>query len=343
MAWSDRPWVLDGAAVHISIVGFDDGTQTHLELDGEAIDAINADLSTGVDLTKAIRLTPNLGIAFMGDTKGGPFDIPESIALDLLKQPNPDGRNNHDVVRPRFNGQDITSRPSNTYIIDFGVDLPITEAALYEAPFEYVNTHVRPEREKSRSEVCDWWLHERPRPAMRQSLERLAKYIATPTTAQHRLFCWLPTQVLPDHSLIAIARDDDYAFGVLHSQVHQLWALKAGTQLETRPRYTPTTCFETFPFPKPSDAQRQVIADAAKELNERREGWLNPPGLPEKELKKRTLTNLYNDRPTWLQHAHKKLDQAVLDAYGWPHDLTDAAILERLLALNLERAEKQGH
>ena len=83
----------------------------------------------------------------------------------------------------------------------------------------------------------------------------------------------------------------------------------------------------------------QAIAAAAKELVEQRDAWLNPPDLSEKELQKRTLTNLYNERPAWLDEAHKKLDAAVFDAYGWPHDLSDEEILTRLLALNLERAK----
>lgn len=100
-----------------------------------------------------------------------------------------------------------------------------------------------------------------------------------------------------------------------------------GTQLETRPRYTPTTCFETFPFPEPTGEQREAIALAAAELNRLRENDT------------RTLTNLYNARPTWLDNAHRVLDAAVADAYGWPADLADAEILERLLALNLGRAD----
>ena len=113
------------------------------------------------------------------------------------------------------------------------------------------------------------------------------------------------------------------------------WERSSG---KTRPRYTPTTCFETFPFPEPTDAQRETVAEAAGELDRLREGWLNPPDAKEAELKKRTLTNLYNARPTWLQMAHEKLDEAVMDAYGWPHDLAAPEILERLLALNLQRA-----
>ncbi len=82
----------------------------------------------------------------------------------------------------------------------------------------------------------------------------------------------------------------------------------------------------------------EAIAEAARELVEKRDRWLNPEGASEAELKKRTLTNLYNERPTWLQMAHRKLDAAVLDAYGWPRDLSDDDILARLLALNLQRA-----
>ena len=110
-----------------------------------------------------------------------------------------------------------------------------------------------------------------------------------------------------------------------------------GTLLESRPRYSHTATFETFPFPTPTEEHRAAIATEAEELNRLREGWLNPPGVSEPELKKRTLTNLYNARPTWLQMVHERLDKAVLDAYGWPHDLADSEVLERLLALNLGR------
>jgi hypothetical protein len=130
-----------------------------------------------------------------------------------------------------------------------------------------------------------------------------------------------------------------------------LWARAKGTQLreaESGCRYTPTSTFETYPFPWPpgkepvEDPRVEAIARAAKELVEKRDAWLNPPGATEAELKKRTLTNLYNERPTWLRLAHEKLDAAVFDAYGWPRDLVDEEILGRLLALNLERAARQA-
>lgn len=133
----------------------------------------------------------------------------------------------------------------------------------------------------------------------------------------------------------------DYFFGVLHSHAHEIWARGTGTQLREVAsgfRYTPTTCFETFPLPRPTAEQEQAIAAPARELNALRENWLNPEGLvSDRELKKRTLTNLYNERPTWLANAHRALDEAVLAAYGWDDEPEDMALLARLLRLNLER------
>jgi hypothetical protein len=175
---------------------------------------------------------------------------------------------------------------------------------------------------------------------MRSALSGLRRYIATPAVSRHRLFVWVSADVLPDHRLLVFARDDDYTFGILQSRIHEIWSLATGGQLreaESGFTYTPTTCFETFPFPRPSDDQREAIAAAARELVRLRDGWLNPPGLDPAELSKRTLTNLYNARPTWLEHAHAALDRAVLAAYGWPDDLAGEPLLAALLALNLDR------
>src|SRR5687767_7015821 len=86
-------------------------------------------------------------------------------------------------------------------------------------------------------------------------------------------------------------------------------------------------------------SRAQAIALATKKLVEQRHRWLNAEGLNEAEKKKRTLTNLYNARPTWLDLAHKRLDEAVFAAYGWKSDLSDEEILEKLLSLNLERSK----
>jgi type II restriction/modification system DNA methylase subunit YeeA len=338
-AYADEPWVLAGAAVHISFIGQDDGTEIERTLDGQPVDRINPDLTSGLDLTKARRLVENQQIAFYADVKAGPFDIPSEVAARLLEVPNPDGRSNSDVIRRWVNAADITGRNRGLWIVDFGVGMPIREAALYEAPFEYVREHVRPIRLDTRRAAYRerWWLHAEPVRGMRAALKHLNRYIVTPAVSKHRLFAWLSSDTLADHQLVVVASDDDYLFGVLHSRVHEVWALAIGPQLETRPRYPPMTTFETFPFPHPTEEQHEPIAAAARELVRLRDGWLNPPGLDPAALAVRTLTNLYNQRPSWLANAHADLDRAVLAAYGWPPNASDDAILEQLLELNLSR------
>ena len=346
IAISDRDWMLEGANVNISIVCFDDGSETIRILDNEPVANINADLTSGADITQAKRLAENANISFMGTTKVGPFEITAEVAQEMLRQPNPHGKPNSDVVKRCTIGRDINQRSRNMWIIDFGVDMTESDAALYEAPFEYVVANVKPERitNRMRRRAERWWIHGSPAPNMRDAIAGLTRYIGTSLASRHRMFSYIDGDVLPDATVIIFARDDDYFLGVLHSHIHGVWASALGTQLEDRPRYTPTTCFETFPFPEPDDAQRAAIADAAARLNELREAWLNPvntdgsPALSGKDLARRTLTNLYNQRPTWLTNAHTTLDAAVANAYNWPPNLPDAEIIERLLALNLERA-----
>ena len=385
-AWSDLAWVNEGAAVRVSLVCFGNPPNPPLQkgganavsggiLNGQAVPAIYADLTSSldrsVDFTEAQPLAENTGVSFIGTQKNGSFDIPGDLARQWLKLPNPHGRPNSDVLRPWANGMDITRRYSDTWIIDFGVDMSETQAALYESPFEHVVKHVKPMRETVRRDGHRkyWWRFGESRPGLRRTVAPIDRFIATSMVAKYRLFVWLPKIQLPENLVVVIIRSDDTTFGILHSRFHELWALRLGTSLEDRPRYTPTTCFETFPFPAgltpnipASDyaghSQAQAIAAAARQLNELRENWLNPPqwinrtpeiipGYPDRlipkpefaaELKKRTLTNLYNARPAWLVNAHHALDEAVALAYGWPVDLSDDEVLRRLLQLNQERS-----
>ncbi len=415
-AWSDEPWVNEGAAVRVSLICF--GNYECPKLDGKVVSEIYSDLTAyqegeiGSDLTTARALEGNIGVAFEGTKKYGQFDIPEELARQWLSLPNnPNGKPNSDVIWPWANGMDVTRRPSNNRIIDFGVDLSEADAALYEAPFKHVSQHVKSQRKDKK-----WWLHERPRPEMRKALIVLPRYIATPRVSKYRLFVWMPAALLLDTACVAIARHDDTTFGILHSRFHELWSLKMCTWMGkgNDPRYTLTTCFETFPFPQgltPADSRlksqeeirtlgylpvigvvgnngdemepivpfsnpvqaiiadekqrchAQAIATAAFNLNKLRENWLNPAewvdwvitaeeekaGYPKRpvakagkadELKKRTLTNLYNARPAWLDNTHVALDKAVAAAYGWNDytpEMSDETILGRLLALNRER------
>jgi type II restriction/modification system DNA methylase subunit YeeA len=335
MAVSDREGVLEGAAVHVSFVAFDDGSETDRTLDDVPVPEINADLTAGIDLTAAPPLVENEGIAFQGPVKVGAFDITGDLAQEMLAAPNPDGRSNADVVRPWVNGTDITRRPRGMYIIEFNEDLSEAEAALYEAPFEYVRARVRPTRERNRDRQRreNWWRLGRSGGDLRAATINLERLIVTPRVSKHRIFAWVPSTTLPDSAVVAIARDDDFTFGVLHSRVHETWARRVGTQLREREsgfRYTPRTTFEPFPFPRPNNDQRAAIEEAARHLVELRDGWL-------KARPDRTLTMLYNEDPTWLHHAHVQLDGAVLDAYGWPIDLDEEGLLTQLLALNAVR------
>ena len=382
-AWSDEPWVIDGAAVRVSLVCFshaDDELTPERRLDGETVDEIYMDLTArrggaGVDLTKARRLVRNAGVAFMGDTKGGPFDVPGDLAREWLQEPaNPNGRPNSDVLAPWMNGMAITRRPADKWIVDFGWTMVKEQAALYEAPFQHAQEHVYPMRRGNRRESyrVNWWRHVEPRQGMWKALDRLSRYIVTPTVAKHRLFAWLDARVCPDHQLIVIAREDDTTFGILHSRFHEAWSLRLGTWLGkgNDPLYTPATTFETFPFPEGlspdvpasdylADPRAQAIASAARRLVELRDRWLNPPEWVEwveepvprypprpvprdkraaTALKKWTLTNLYNAQPQWLRDTHAQLDVAVAAAYGWPPDITDDAAPRQLLARNRPRS-----
>lgn len=377
-AWSNQPWVLEGAAVRVSMICFG-GEQLSTRLDGEAVTRINSDLTASdADLTKAIKLVENEGVAFNGIQKTGPFEVTaEQARRWIAAPPNVNGRPNSDVLRPYWNGLDVTRRSRGSWVMDF-TGLSEMEAACYEAPFQQALLTVEPVRrssrvqnEKARDQLSSsWWLFWRPRPELAQARARLSKIIVTPEVAKHRVFRFVEAAIGIDKNLIAIAREDSTAFGILHSRFHELWSLRMGTSLEDRPRYTPSTTFETFPFPEGltpnipagdyADGPRAVaIAEAARALNELREAWLNPadlvriepevvPGYPDrvlprddaaaKVLKTRTLTNLYNQRPAWLDMAHRRLDEAVAAAYGWPADLSDDEVLERLFALNQERA-----
>lgn len=349
MAWSDRPWILDGAAVRVSMVGFDDGSQTYRTLNGIQVPEINSNLSSEIDLSGAAKLMENTSLCFMGTTKVGAFDLLPEIAREMLAAPlNPNGRPNSDVVRPWINGHDLTGRPSGKHIIDFGVNRTEEEAALYERPFEYVRQNVYEDRQHNNRESyrLKWWIHAEPRPEMRERLKNLKKFIATPRVAKYRLFAWEDASVLADSRIYVFAREDDYFFGILHSRMHEVWSLATCSWhgVGNDPTYVSGICFETFPLPWPPGREPQdsplvqAIAEAARELVAKRDAWLNPPATSEEELKRRTLTNLYNARPTWLMDAHRKLDEAVFAAYGWPSTLTDAEILEHLLALNHQRA-----
>lgn len=382
-AWPEEQWTVDGAAVDVSLVCFGESAGAALTLDGEVVPTINPDLSTGINLTQAGPLVENRNSAFLGIQKSGPFDVPGEVARAWMRESaNPNGRGNADVLKPYWNGDDLAGRPRDIWFIDLPLGLPKADASLFASPFHHITTALDEDGktiQELRKALGDragprWWEPHWPRPEMRSRITPLKRYIVTPETAQYRIFVWLAYPVLPDKNLIVIPREDDLMFGLLHSRFHRAWALRKGSDLEDRPRYTHTTTFATFPFPHgmtpnvPVEIARKLPAAAAVELaaqrlNDLRQGWLYPadlvvsvpevaPGFPPRlvgkdeaadhELGKRTLTNLYNEKPEWLTEAHRLLDQAVAVAYGWPVDLSEDDALARLFALNQERAATSG-
>jgi type II restriction/modification system DNA methylase subunit YeeA len=359
LAWPDQAWVLEGADVRISIVAFDDGTEPNKCLDGVPVPEIFSNLTGGFDASRLHALPENEKLGFIGVQPSGKFEISAAKAEEWLALPlNVNGRSNADVLRPFVVGADLLRRPKSRWhddwIIDFGTNMSEAEAAQYEAPFEHVRQIVKPARdENNRRRTRElWWIHGESRPGMRSDVESLNRFVASPIVAKHRIFVTLPPDVLAGNKCVVFARSDDYFFGVVHSRAHQVWAEATATRhgVGNDPAYHVRQCFETFPLPwppgtEPVDDPRVIeISEAAKTLNELRERWLNPPGASEAELKKRTLTNLYNARPQWLQNAHAGLDRAVWTAYGWddpdPATVDEDTILSRLLVLNGERRNR---
>jgi hypothetical protein len=198
----------------------------------------------------------------------------------------------------------------------------------------------------------------------------LSRQLCILKTAKYRIFSWVPASCVCDGTINVITSDKDAVFGILQSSYHVEWSLKLGTKLEDRPRYTPTTAFETFPWPMeaiPSQWNRMSnssafldsVSSAATRLTKLRDAWLRPPeltrierevaaGYPDRVipvdanaaviLKTRTLTSLYNQRPAWLDAAHLELDASVAEVYGWPRGIEIGDALSRLVAMNAERS-----
>ena len=263
-AWSDEPWVVDGRAVRVSLVCFsrsDDESVPERWLDGQSVEEIYADLTarcgdTSSDLTKAQRLSRNLGAAFMGDTKGGPFDISGGAGTSMAsgaRKPQWHAQFGCAEAVDKWHGHHkaFGRQMDRRFRLDDGAG----GSGVLPAPFQHVRsmfirygcaTAGNPTAStgggtSSRGRVCGG----RSTPV---ALHRHA------TVAKHRLFVWLDTRTCPDHQLIVIARDDDTTFGILHSRFHEAWSLRLGTSLGNTPRYTPTTTFENLPV------SRRVIA-----------------------------------------------------------------------------------
>ena len=368
----DHPWVdsADGAAVRIAMTvaapsaiegrlltvtternGNGEGLEVEL---AERTGMIHADLTTGANVASAQALRANENLSNRGFQLFGAGFIVTPDEASHLEADAP--------IKPYRNGRDLTDRPRGVKVIDlFGLTAEEVRSR-YPSTFQWVLERVKPERDHNNREgrKRNWWLFGEPNPKLRRQLAGLSRYIATVETAKHRTFQFLDSAIAADNMLVCVALEDGYTLGVLSSHIHVVWALATGGTLEDRPRYNKSRCFETFPFPAATPAQQARIRDLACQLDAHRKRVLA-------EHQDLTLTGLYNvleklkssavlntrDKDIHqrglvavMQSLHAELDAAVLAAYGWT-DLVgqaadDATILDRLVALNLERTTEEA-
>lgn len=378
MAVPDHPWTKatkDAAAVRIAMTVAEAGTrpgvlrevvrEDDLDTDEpriafrESEGAINSDLTIGTDLSGVHSLLANEGLSSRGmSLHGAGFIVTRQQAEHLGLGCRP-GLERH--IREYRNGRDLTTRPRGVMVIDlFGLDAKAVRTQFPEV-YQHVAATVKVERDKNnRAGYRDnWWVFGEPRRELRPALDGLPRYIATVETTKHRVFQFLDRSILPDNMLVAIGSDDPYVLGVLSSRFHVAWTLHQGGTLEDRPRYTKSHCFDPFPFPDATEAQRTRIGAIAEDLDAHRKRQLA-------EHPKLTLTGLYNvlerlragaapadlsaeEHTVYedglvliLKELHERLDAAVAEAYGWPVDPPENEVLARLVALNRAHAEEEA-
>ncbi len=378
-AVADHPWVdsEDGAAVRIAMTTVCSAASLGQRIDVvKEIPAQNGEIEV-VTLSRHGRVNSDLTIG--SDVKGGvvPLESNRDLCLQGCKlvgagfRIGPADRSRLLSLQPdaaRFvplyvSGSDLTKRIEHTYVIDF---YGFSEEAAREAfpsGFQIVLDRVKPERDHNRREVRrrNWWLFGENAPKLRRANSTLKRFIATSEVAKYRIFVFLDLPgTVADGSLAAISLEDAFFLGVLSSRLHVAWSLASGGRMGmgNDPRYQNGPCFLPFPFPVCFDDPRSRIRDLGEQLDTHRKhqqaqhadltitGMYNvleklrsgaPLTAKEKEIHEKGLVSV-------LKEIHDALDAAVFDAYGWPHDLTDEQILERLVALNAERAaeEKRG-
>jgi hypothetical protein len=244
-------------------------------------------------------LSENAGLFFAGERVALTAAIPPKMAERMLGTRNPHGRPNADVVRQVASAAH-RQRPAVHWQIDFPPEMGEREASLYEHPFHHLHRAAPPRRER-------WWVNPYANARLRATLARRERYLATPVGADPPEFTWFESSVIPDDTLIAVARDDDFTHGVFQSRSFALWWRNFHS------RRTPTLALESFPFPWPpatglsaltaaQEEQRHAVARAARGTDA------------------------------------EALNSAVSAAYGWAADLPGDELLTRLLDLNRQRA-----
>ncbi|MDJ0682327.1 MAG: hypothetical protein QNJ18_21005 [Xenococcaceae cyanobacterium MO_167.B52] len=374
----DHPWEDKGAAVRVSMTACEinysksnfllsrlgtviyesDNKADLLKLDIQKQDYIFSNLQSGVNILKTISLKSNneREISNQGIKLAGQGFILNANKLSLLGY---ELNALPSTIKIYCTGSDLTKSKKNHFVVDFYQFSEQEAREKYPSLYQYIYETVFPQRQISNTTKLkkEWWLYERPRPGFRKGIKKLSKYIATPRTAKHRFFTFLEKNVIPESGIVVISLDDAYFLGILSSNLHIIWSLKAGGWIGegNDPVYNHARCFYSFPFPTPTKEQKQNIRELGERLDSHRKrvqqkhldititGMYN---LLEKIRNNQSLTDKekeYNNRAlvSTLKQIHDELDIAVFDAYGWNKNLTDEEILEKLVKLNAERAEEE--
>ena len=334
-AVSTQSW--SGAAkVHVSIVNWCKDKPQKYYLDDQIVAQINSALKSSIDVSQAVRLQANLNKCFQGVIPVGEgFIVTEQQVTDWIKADS----KNTEVLKLFSMGANLAQNPHGKperWIIDFN-DMSIEDASDYQLPFEYIKQTVKPQRDNNRRNVTkmNWWKYGEKRPAMRTAISSLSFYFTVPRVSKWAIFIPAPLNWLPGDKSVVVASDDFYIFGILSSNVHRQWMHAQKSTLKADIAYTHNTCFETFPFPQTVDIKIvEKIRTKAEELHQYR--------TQQMETKQWGITTLYNkffnEPSSQLYKLHQQLDKLVMDAYKFtPED----DILEKLLTLNLELAEKE--
>ncbi|MDX3808872.1 class I SAM-dependent DNA methyltransferase [Bosea thiooxidans] len=377
MAIPDHPWTKagkDAAAVRIAMTvaqaGKHEGkllevvSEAGLDSDqpqiglAERTGRIHTDLSVGVDVTSARTLQANEGLCSRGVPLHGAGFILKPAEAEALGMHVRPGLDRH--IRQYRNGRDLTARPRGAYVIDLDGLTAEDVRSRFPEIYQHLLLTVKPERDRNNEAYrrLNWWLFGRRNTDMRGFTAGLQRYIATVETAKHRVFQFLDASILPDNKIIAIGLSDAYALGVLSSRIHEIWYLASAGKLGVYARdavYVKSRCFDPFPFPDASEAQKEAIRRPAEALDALRKQVLTGHS----DL---TLTKLYNVREAIrsghplsaaetsvrdrglaliLDEHHQAIDAAVAAAYGWRADLAEEEVLARLVALNRQRAREE--
>jgi len=272
---------------------------------------------------KPLRLQSNAKLAFIGSyVLGLGFTMTPERASEIIKH----NERNRCVLFPYINGEDLCNRPDvspSRWIVNFS-DWSEEDAQKYDECFTLISHLVKPERQRVNDDgnyvlrkplPQRWWQYADKRPALYEAVSTLRSVFAMPLVSKYSIPMRLPVGYVYSHALAVFNSDSDKLYGIISSSIHRAWSRSRGSTLETRSRYTPTDCFETFPLPRP---QSSSIGGIMLRLHEHRALLMH--------ANEQGLTATYNrmhapderDQGVCeLREMHTELDNAVVAAYGW--------------------------